>query len=446
MDLEKIGGFVIVVAGRGESATVQLINYFKSSHPDTAVLSDIPNLRYLHSGSFISTRTKHCLPLEHPTYPSLLKLEKSIARGDVINASSSYGCNGRCVFCTVRSINNGVGWSRRDYRELYYWIENVIKKGKTEGSVSMTDDDLASNLENLIEVSRIFSVLNKKYKARLSFNFSTRADHFFVKNETIEKRKLRENAWIYAKESGLDSVFVGIESGSIKQLKRYGKGYSVEINVETINFVKSLGVRLEIGFIPIDPLMTDGSWREEMRDNIILARNLNVAKSIPTWLAPLRVYKNSPIEKTLRRKNLLGECNKETEEYEVKYLSKEVQQFLRDLGPVLCQDPITGINGYYRFKREFKTIQRRPILGLEEINLYGERIIEEEVMFVEQLINATSPSEIAEAKDSFISSAIASFEQMMKYCRSHEEVNHVKNVIEWIENATQSLTDWQRVF
>jgi len=152
------------------------------------------------------------------------------------------------------------------------------------------------------------------------------------------------------------------------------------------------------------------------------------------------------MEKILRRKQLLRACNEETEEYEVKYLSEEVQQFLRDLGPVLCLDPIAGENGYYRFKREFKTIQRRPIQGLEEIHLYGEKIIKGEVLFVERLINATSPSKIAEARDCFISNALASFEQMMQYCKSHEEVNHVKNVIEWIENAIQSLTNWQRVF
>ena len=187
-DLEEIGNFVIVVEGRGESATMQLINYFQKSHPDTAALSDIPNLRYLHKGSFVTTKIEHCLPPANPIYPSLFKLEEAISRGDVINASSSYGCNGGCVFCTVKSINNGVGWNKRDYRELYYWIENIIKKGKTEGSISMTDDDLASNLENLREVSRIFSELNKKYKAKLTFNFSTRADHFIVKNET-ERRE-----------------------------------------------------------------------------------------------------------------------------------------------------------------------------------------------------------------------------------------------------------------
>lgn len=445
-DLEEIGSFVIVVEGRGESATVQLINYFQNSHSDTAVLSDIPNLKYLYKGSFITTKKEHCPSSANPIYPSLLKLEEAISRGDCINASSSYGCNGGCVFCTVKSINNGVGWNKRDYRELYYWLENIIKKGKTEGSVSMSDDDLASNLDHLREVSRIFSELNKKYNVNLTFDFSTRADHFVVKSETGEKKELRESVWRYAKESGLGSVFIGIESGSTTQLKRYGKGYPTEINFAAVDFIKSLGIRLEIGFIPIDPLMANGSWREEMRDNLKLARYLEVAKSIPTWLAPLRVYKNSPEEKILQRKQLLGACNEETEEYEVKYLSEEVQQFLRDLGPVLCRDLIAGENGYYRFKREFKTIQRRPIKGLEEIHLYGERIIEAEVLFVERLINATSQAEIDEARSCFVISAIASFEQMTQYCKSHEEVSHVKNVITWIENATQSLTNWQRVF
>jgi radical SAM superfamily enzyme YgiQ (UPF0313 family) len=445
-DLEEIGGFVVIVEGRGESATVNLIKCFQNHSLDVVALYNVPNLRYLYKGDFFTTKKDRCLPLANPIYPSLFKLEDAISRGDVINASSSYGCNGCCVFCTVRSINNGVGWNVRDHRELYYWIENIIKKGKKEGSISMTDDDLASNLDNLREVSSIFSELNKKYNAKLTFNFSTRADHFIVKSETEDKRRLRESVWKYAKECGLDSVFIGIESGSTTQLRRYGKGYPMEINFAAVDFIKSLGLKLEIGFIPIDPLMPDGSWRDEMRDNIVLARYLNVAKSIPTWLAPLRVYKNSPMEKTLKYKQLLGACNEETEEYEVKYLSKEVQQFLCDLGPVLCKDPITGENGYYQFKREFKTVQRRPIQGLEEINIYGERIIEEEVLFVERLLNATSQSQIAEARGRFISNSLAVFEQMTQYCKRHEEVSYVKNVIGWIEKAIQSLTNWQSLF
>jgi len=112
----------------------------------------------------------------------------------------------------------------------------------------------------------------------------------------------------------------------------------------------------------------------------------------------------------------------------------------------LCKDPITGENGYYQFKREFKTVQRRPIQGLEEINIYGERIIEEEVLFVERLLNATSQSQIAEARGRFISNSLAVFEQMTQYCKRHEEVSYVKNVIGWIEKAIQSLTNWQSLF
>lgn len=441
MDLNDIGSFVIVVEGRGESATVQLLNYF--SHPDTAILANIPNLRYLHEGSLVITKKENCPSLAHPVYPSLFKIEEAISRGDVINASSSYGCNGCCVFCTVKSINNGAGWNKRDFRGLYYWIENLIEKGKTDGSISMTDDDLASDLDNLREVSRIFADLNGKYKTKLTFNFSTRADHLVAKDETSAKKEFRENIWRYAKESGLESVFIGIESGSTTQLRRYGKGYPTEINFAAIDFAKSLGIRPEIGFIPLDPLMKNGSWRDEMRDNLVLAKYLNVSKSIPTWLAPLRVYRNSPMEKILQHKYLLGACNEETEEYEVKYLSEEVRQFIRDLGPVLCQDHATGENGYYKFKREFKTIQRRPIKGLEEINFYGEKIIEEEILFVERLVNAMDPSEIAKARDWFTSAALVSFGKMTQYCKSHQEVKYVENSIKWIEKATQSLTNWQ---
>lgn len=48
---------------------------------------------------------------------------------------------------------------------------------------------------------------------------------------------------------------MGLESGSTTQLKRLGKNTNTDINYKAYDFAKTLGINLEIGFIPIDPLM-----------------------------------------------------------------------------------------------------------------------------------------------------------------------------------------------
>jgi len=70
-------------------------------------------------------------------------------------------------------------------------------------------------------------------------------------------------------------VFVGVESGSPAQLRRYGKGQTVAQTVDALRVASMLRVPLEFGFITFDPLLTP----PELAENIaFLARRAVLAE------------------------------------------------------------------------------------------------------------------------------------------------------------------------
>lgn len=72
------------------------------------------------------------------------------------------------------------------------------------------------------------------------------------------------------KKSGLRKVFIGVESGSRTQLKRYQKQHSVKESEEAIRFLEQCGIEIEMGYIIFDPLCT---MDEVIEDLYFLKRN-----------------------------------------------------------------------------------------------------------------------------------------------------------------------------
>lgn len=400
-DIVGLNSPLLCVLGQGEDATQAICEALEDRSPDWHErLKDVPNVRVMGRGGHRATISAPSA-LAMVTVPSSLFLRRAVARGDVMSARASSGCNSSCTFCTVRAINNGQRWRALETSTLVKWLESLVEAGMTEGVVRMVDDDLAGRLDNLAAVAEAFRDTNERCGARLGFGFSTRASHIWTV-ESPEDATMRRAVWQAAAEAGLRSVFIGLESGSPTQLRRFGKGLDPSVNFEAINVLRHLEVGFEAGFIPIDPMMSDESWREEMRDNLVLAHFAAVQSTSPTWLAPARVYRESPLSRWAAREGLLGPVIGETGEHECRFKSSQVAAFVADLGPALCAGTT---NGLYRFKREFKNFQRYPAAVLEDVSAFGEALVLEELAFVEALV-ATDGEERVRARRVFRERAI----------------------------------------
>lgn len=440
-ELTATGEKAIVVLGQGEEAAVRLLELYRSDPGLSGdSLKEIPNLRFSQNGKIIQTPFRPDR-IKQTIVPSDIGLKDAIACGDVINARASNGCDGHCTFCTVRLINNGQSWTPLPAARLVAWLEKVVLAGKQDGSIAMTDDDLAGSLENLQAVAEAFRSVNTKHGTDLKFNFSTRANHLFDPKDSVAADADRLQVWKFCVESGLQNVFLGLESGSDTQLRRYGKGCTANTNRRALARAKELGLTVEIGFIPIDQMMSDGTWRQELRDNLALAKAARVAVSCPTWLAPSRVYKGAPLAQHLKNNGLLGKLNMETEEYETRFASNQVVELLKNLGPALCEG---DDNGYYRFKRELKAALRYPMSITSAVETYGEAIIIREIKFVEDLTYAQSQDEVTEAQIAFASDASSLLARLQgKLLFVKEENNFAVQFLAYVAKAKHTLSRWQ---
>ncbi|MBU4333055.1 MAG: hypothetical protein KKD07_01280, partial [Candidatus Omnitrophica bacterium] len=97
-------------------------------------------------------------------------------------------------------------------------------------------------------------------------------------------------------EAGLQILFVGLESGSVSQLKRYAKGATVEQARQGIKICKDLGIEMAIGWLMMEPLVT----KKEILENIDFIEENQILRYLSTPLNPMRVYATIPYYRMIR--------------------------------------------------------------------------------------------------------------------------------------------------
>ena len=122
----------------------------------------------------------------------------------------------------------------------------------------------------------IVTLVNKAGFSGLRCEIYTRLEQIFDRARLVDfsLRRLRQ---LHEMKPSLARVFVGLESGSDSQLRRYGKGQTTQGAVDALRAGSLLGLPLEFGFITFDPLLT----QHELIENIIfLARTDVLIKAV----------------------------------------------------------------------------------------------------------------------------------------------------------------------
>lgn len=163
-----------------------------------------------------------------------------------------------------------------------------------------------------------FAELNVKSGITLN-HISARVDTVFRENESLKNVRRREVYELLAK-SGLVGLYLGVESGSEKQLKRFDKGVTVNENITAIRILREIGFVLEVGFIFFDPLAD----MEDLYDNINFIGESELYKTDSRIFGSLRIQEGTMYVKMLEKKCLLGEHDEESLSYSCLYKDNEV--------------------------------------------------------------------------------------------------------------------------
>ena len=256
----------ICVIGEGEETLLAVIKIIlKYGHPNNVNLKNIlikqnvPNLFFTFESTFFETNRKVC-NLKRILKPKRYFLSEVIKSNGIVRAESSRGCPwSKCSFCAIKYKYNNSLW--RPF-PVSYVIDNLIDISLYgPRMVYFTDEEfIGPNPDRFYEICQ--QIIINKASGLIDQSIS-----LFISTSVKSVLSILENANISTtlsnmKKAGFTDIFIGVESGSPSQLKRYNKNHTVEESAKVIQYLSNFNI--DYGFIMFDPDTTV----KELRENI----------------------------------------------------------------------------------------------------------------------------------------------------------------------------------
>lgn len=329
----------LVCLHEGEFTMRGLIEHVRTGQS----LADVPNLVYKDSrtGALVRTplRTLDLSALPHaPTADT--------AKPGITNMiQASRGCIFSCAYCTRHEtfdagvkLRTGEGddvvdeshnWRPFALPRIFEAVEGFVTKGITE--IEFCDDEFfggrsAGPLRRVNDFAAGMKTIARKYDTRLTFRIFTTP--LIVARARDDARIRKQNEEVRATlehlvDAGLVRVYIGLESASPVQKRRYGRKETVDDTAAALQVLRGLGLDVDVGFIMFDPHLSV----EEMLDNVEYFRRYDVVKH-NTWpFRPLVVNEGTPIKRRLEAEGLLtGKQDADFLAYEYRYRDPIVER------------------------------------------------------------------------------------------------------------------------
>ncbi|MEA3432848.1 MAG: radical SAM protein [candidate division WOR-3 bacterium] len=224
----KTGLVDYVVRGEGEYVLPELVNHIEGD----ADVKDVKGISYMDGNKLIRT--------ENAPYPDVDKIP--LPARDILPLSSykaflderpmtpvitSRGCPFNCSFCASSKFG-GLKWRARSALSVIEEVE-ILKERYGFGSIDFMDDNFTMNPARVVKISE--GLLERD--VGIKWWCLSRADTI-VKNEDMVKVAVR---------SGLNMVFLGIESVEEDILRSYGKREDTTTFANAITLLKRYGVK-----------------------------------------------------------------------------------------------------------------------------------------------------------------------------------------------------------
>lgn len=231
-----------------------------------------------------------------------------------------------CIFnCTYCSQGPNKRWQSMPYNRMIKNICLLLKKGVNE--LEFVDDEFFGGRSEkyqarIRDIILLFKQAKAKYNTSLSFRIFTNPFIVWKSNDSKNNTAI-SNLLLELKDIGLKRIYLGIESGSEDQRKRYNRTESIEECLRSIELLRNIGIEIDAGFIMFDPEMTIQDIQKNVKffkDNNLLASN--------TWpFRPLTVTIGTPIYYKLLQVGLLKKTHENNNLLSVEYIfkNKEVE-------------------------------------------------------------------------------------------------------------------------
>jgi radical SAM superfamily enzyme YgiQ (UPF0313 family) len=167
-----------------------------------------------------------------------------------VSILASRGCYNHCQFCPIPSFyNNGPGWNGRLPIHIYEEINDLVEQGYKD--FYFVDPNFVGpgkkGRDRIIELMDLLQPLG------ITFGMETRPND--LSSELLEKLVA----------SGLNSILLGIESGSKAVLGKLDKYSSSALSERAISLCREAGIEPEVGFLMFVPDSTVSDLNENLQ-------------------------------------------------------------------------------------------------------------------------------------------------------------------------------------
>ena len=283
-----------IICGDGDRSLPRLIEALE----EKSEYSDIPGLTYRDNGEIKANPPDLSVDfdtLPFPYRPSLKDPEQN--KNLFFNLITSKGCNGHCTYCSISSYltkyctGKGERWRSRSVQNIVSEIKFLYNKGVR--NFFFFDDNLIGNPE--IGIKRLTDLCDSIIEQRLkdvSFSAAIRPDSLLITDEGIILKM---------KQSGFHMLSIGMEASNEKQLRLYGKQYSVEAARKMVAMLFKHNIMVRIGYIMFFPYSTF----EMLKLNADFLADTGLAFMFPSYFSKLFPIATIPLEKKLKEDNLV---------------------------------------------------------------------------------------------------------------------------------------------
>ena len=231
----------LCMLGEGEITTLALIQALEKQED----WKNIKGIAYLEVNRIVVTEKRELIQdLDVLPFPKRLYAHEA----GVAQIVASRGCYGKCIYCGIQeffSYNSGTCLRRRSAENVFEEIQELVTNQQIKHIV-FCDPNFALNGANNRKWVETFYALLKKANFKIHFDVDMRA------NEVVGN----EDLLLKLREVGLETILIGVENFSQKELNFLEKSISWESNVQAIKIIQKLGIKYVPGILLFNPLTT----------------------------------------------------------------------------------------------------------------------------------------------------------------------------------------------
>lgn len=320
---------IIVGIGEGEIILEDMYRYLNEEIP----FKEVRNIMYLYKNE-IRTNPIHYLESKEIVLPDRSNTKKFFELGFEVYIEGSRGCAyGNCTICScsdfLGSKNRETKWRPRPIELIIEDLKILEEQGIK--NVTFADEDFFGfGIEG---VKRIKTLAEKIISSEINISFRMNACIKSIYNvyDSKEERDEKKEVVRLLKKAGLSKIFLGLESGSESQLKRYRKGFSLNEFTNALEIIKDQHIECEYGLILVDPLMNFMELKQSLsfiEENKYIFDIASVYKELRIQIGNSYINHIRKVEYSNNIK-ILGEFDFNMQRYKViRYLDEDVNFYV----------------------------------------------------------------------------------------------------------------------